>query len=121
MPGMRKLSFMMSVSLDGFYADPEGGLEWQLVDEELHRHFNEYLATTGVFLEGRVMHELMAGFWPTADRDPQSAPAIVEFAGIWRDKPKLVYSRTLQHADWNATVVREVVPEEVEALKAQPG
>ena len=44
-----------------------------------------------------------------------------EFAGIWRDMPKIVYSRTLERADWNTTIVREVVPEEVRALKAQPG
>jgi dihydrofolate reductase len=35
--------------------------------------------------------------------------------------PKLVYSRTLRHADWNSTVVREVVPDEVRRLKEQPG
>jgi dihydrofolate reductase len=46
-----------------------------------------------------------------------------EFAAIWRDMPKTVYSRTLplDRADWNTTVVREVVPEEVRALREQPG
>src|SRR5438067_3030412 len=75
----------------------------------------------GGFLEGRVTHELMAEFWPTADQDPASTPAMVEYSRIWRDMPKIVYSRTLERADWNTTVVREVVPEEVVALKAQPG
>jgi dihydrofolate reductase len=46
---------------------------------------------------------------------------VVEFARIWRDMPKIVYSRTLERADWNTTVVRDVVPEEVMELKAQPG
>jgi dihydrofolate reductase len=35
--------------------------------------------------------------------------------------PKKVFSRTLERADWNATVVRDVVPEEIMELKAQPG
>lgn len=37
--------------------------------------------------------------------------------------PKIVYSRTLPSgpADWNTTIVPEVVPEEVLALKEQPG
>jgi dihydrofolate reductase len=35
--------------------------------------------------------------------------------------PKIVYSRTLEHADWNTTIVRGVVVDEVEALKAEPG
>jgi dihydrofolate reductase len=63
----------------------------------------------------------MAGYWPTADEDPDSTPTVVEFARIWRDMPKFTYSRTLQQADWNTTIVQEVVPEEVMDLKAQPG
>lgn len=63
----------------------------------------------------------MAGFWPTADTDPSSTGPMVEFARIWRDMPKIVFSRTLEHADWNTTVVRDVVVEEIQALKAQPG
>ena len=46
---------------------------------------------------------------------------MVDFAGIWRDMPKIVYSRTLDAAGWSTTVVRGVVPEEVNELKAQPG
>ena len=118
---MRKIILWMMVSVDGFFAGPKGELDWHRVDEELHRYFNEELAAMGAFLHGRVMYELMAGFWPTADQDPAAEEPIKEFAGIWRDMPKLVYSRTLERADWNSTVVREVVPEEIEALKAQPG
>ena len=118
---MRKVALMMSISLDGFIAGPAGELDWHLVDDELHRHFNEVLAGTGALLSGRVMYELMAGFWPTADADPASTPPMVEFAGIWREKPKIVYSRTLQQAGWNTTIVRDVVVEDVMALKAQPG
>jgi hypothetical protein len=46
---------------------------------------------------------------------------VAGFARIWRDMPKIVYSRTLTTADWNTTVVREVVAKEVLELKAQPG
>ena len=118
---MRKVILMMSVSLDGFMAGPDGGLDWQLVDEELHSHFNEVLDAMGAFVSGRVTYELMAGYWPTADADPSSAPPEVEFAGIWREKPKIVYSTTLERAGWSTTVLREVVPEQVTELKRQPG
>src|SRR5207247_1712555 len=104
---------MLSVSLDGFFEGPNRELDWQIVDDELHRYFNYVLRGTGAFLSGRVTYELMAGFWPTADEDPVSTPPMVEFAGIWREKPKIVYSKTLDHADWNTTIVREVVPDEV--------
>ena len=99
---MRKIILMMSVSLDGFIERPDRELDWHMVDDELHSHFNEVLRTAGVFLYGRVNYELMAGFWPTADADPSSTAPMVEFAQIWRDTPKIVYSRTLEQADWNA-------------------
>ena len=118
---MRKIILMMSVSVDGFIEGPDRELDWQMVDDELHTHFNEQLGPMGAFLSGRVTHELMAGFWPTADRDPSSTGPMVEFARIWRDMPKIVFSRTLDRAGWNTTVVREVVAEEIQELKAQPG
>ncbi len=67
---MRKIILMMSVSLDGFFEGPEHELDWQIIDEELHTHFNEELGAMSVFLDGRVTYELMAGYWPTADADP---------------------------------------------------
>ena len=115
---MRKVILTMSVSLDGFIEGPNREIDWHMVDDELHSHFNEWLAAMGAFLSGRVTYELMAEFWPTADSDPSSTGPMVEFARIWRDMPKIVYSTTLEHADWNTTVVRDVVPEEVMALKA---
>ena len=118
---MRKLVLMMSVSLDGFIAGPNGELDWHLVDDELHSHFNQVAASMSVFMHGRVMYELMAAAWPHADSDPASTPPMVEFAKIWRETPKIVYSKTLDRADWNSTIVRDVVAEDVQALKAQPG
>jgi dihydrofolate reductase len=118
---VRKIILQSMVSLDGYMEGPDRDLSWHLVDEELHRHFNQELAAMGTFIEGRVTFELMAQYWPAADQDPDAPAPIAEFASIWREMPKLVYSRTLEHADWSSTIVREVVPEEVEQLKAQPG
>lgn len=120
---MRKIVVSMSVSLDGYVAGPGGDLGWHLVDDELHRHFNEMLGAMSAFLEGRVVYELMEAFWPAADTDPASPAPMIEFARIWRETPKLVYSRTLDDADLgpNASLVRDVVPDEVRALQALPG
>ncbi|MFC9287567.1 dihydrofolate reductase family protein [Streptomyces sp. NPDC057052] len=118
---MRDIVLTASVSVDGYMEGPGRDISWHRVDEELHQHFNDTLREAGAFLSGRVTHELMAGFWPTADQDPEAPAPMAEFAGIWREKPKIVYSRTLEHADWNTTVVRDVVPEEVRALKERPG
>ena len=95
----------MSVSIDGFFEGPGGELDWHLIDEEIHTHFNEQLGAMSAFLEGRITYELMEGYWPTADVDPSASRPVAEFARIWRGMPKIVYSRTLETAGSNSTVV----------------
>ncbi|MGY6023110.1 dihydrofolate reductase family protein [Streptomyces spinosirectus] len=114
---MSKIVLMMNISLDGYVEGPDHDIGWHCVDEETHQHFNDVIGQYGALLSGRRTYELMAGYWPTADADPAISSVGAEFAGIWRKIPKVVYSRTLERADWNATVVRDVVPEEVRALK----
>ena len=118
---MRKIIFWMSISLDGYFEGPNRELDWHCVDDELLQHMNDELGKMGAFLHGRRMYDLMAKYWPTADRDHPDNKITVEFASIWKRMPKVVYSSTLQEAGWNSTVVRAVVPEEVRALQAQPG
>ena len=118
---MRRIVLHLGISLDGYFEGPDADISWHRVDEELHSFFNQLLARSSAFLEGRVTYEMMEAYWPTADQDPDAPPPMVEFAGIWRDMPKVVYSRTLDTPGPNATVVRDVVPEEVRALQAQPG
>jgi len=56
---MRTIVVQMMLPLDGFFEGPDRDLSWHLVDEALHAHFNEVLATMSAFLEGRVTYELM--------------------------------------------------------------
>ena len=118
---MGKIVVQMSLSLDGFMEGPDRDISWHMVDEEVHTDVNAYLETNGAFLQGRVTHELMVDFWPTADEDPSAPAPVREFARIWRDMPKYVFSKTYDRTDWNTTILRDVVPEEILALKAQPG
>ncbi|MFD1151831.1 dihydrofolate reductase family protein [Saccharothrix hoggarensis] len=115
---MRKIVFMLAVSLDGFFETLDGSIDWHRVDDELHRHMNADLAAMGAFLEGRRTYELMEEFWPNADQDSSIPASMAEFAEIWRGTPKVVYSRTLESVGPNATIVRDVVVDEVLALKA---
>jgi len=112
---------MMSISLDGYIEAPGGDISWHLVDDELHDHFNEVLGAMSAFIHGRVTWELMAAAWPPLDGDSDAPRPMREFAAIWRDMPKLAYSRTLQEAGWNTEIRREVDVEEIRALQAQPG
>jgi dihydrofolate reductase len=118
---MRKIVVSTSVSLDGYFEGPGHDLSWHRVDEEVHAYFNDSLAAMSVFLDGRVTHELMASFWPAAAEDPEEEPVMREFGRIWVDKPKIVFSRTLEDTRWNTSVRREVDPAEIRALQAEPG
>lgn len=100
---MRKIVLMMSMSLDGYIEGPDRDISWHRVDDELHTHMNATVGSMGGLLHGRVVYELMADYWPTADADPDAPASVREFAPIWRDLPKVVYSRTLTNVDWNST------------------
>jgi dihydrofolate reductase len=118
---MRKLIHSMSVSLDGFIAGPDGGIDWGAPDDELHRFHNERVRDLGGQLLGRRLYETML-YWETADQDPSIGATEREFADIWLNLPKVVYSTTLDDVvGHNVRLAREVVPEEIAEMKAQPG
>jgi dihydrofolate reductase len=118
---MRKVIYAEMVSIDGFIEGPNQELDWHLIDEELHRHFNELENTIDIHLYGRRLYENMAAYWPSADENPSAPEFEVEYARIWRNQPKIVFSKTLQQVDYNARLVREVNPREIRLLKEQPG
>ena len=118
---MGRIVFNMSMSLDGRVASANGSLDWVAVDAATHRMFNDEARAMSAFLLGRRMYELLQAFWPMADADPTAQPEIVEFARIWREKPKYVFSRTLDTADSSAHLVREASREEVERIKRETG
>jgi dihydrofolate reductase len=118
---LRKVTYSMLVSLDGFIEGPDHNLDWHVIDEEFHQFVNDQQAEVGAWLYGRGMYEAMAAYWPTADADPSQPGFVLEFARIWRDMPKIVFSKTLDKVAWNSRLVRENLIGEVTKLKAQPG
>jgi dihydrofolate reductase len=118
---MRKVIYSMSVSLDGFTETPDRKIDWVIVDEELHSFFNSQAREQDTFLYGRRIYELMTDYWPTADADPSNPAYIVEYSRIWKDMPKVVFSKTLKEVAWNSRLVSEDIAGEVAKLKAQPG
>ncbi|MFI4977263.1 MAG: dihydrofolate reductase family protein [Solirubrobacterales bacterium] len=117
---MRKLIYSMGVSLDGFIAGPDGEIDWSAPDEELHRFHNQQTREMGAHLCGRRLYEAMV-YWETAEENPSAAEHELEFARIWKDMPKIVFSKTLERVQGNARLVRDGVAEEVAKLKEQPG
>jgi len=118
---MRKVIYAMSVSLDGFIEATNGDLRWADPDEELHKHFNDQETMIDIHFYGRRLYENMAAYWPTADENPSAPRVEIEYARIWKDMKKIVFSKTLKKVDWNSQLVSENIAEEVNRLKAQPG
>jgi dihydrofolate reductase len=117
---MRRLIYSMGVSLDGFVAGPDGEIDWGAPDEELHQFHNDRVREVGVQLLGRRLYEEMK-YWDTAGQDPAAGEIEREFAGIWQELPKIVFSSTLDTVTGNARLAKEGVAEEVAKLREQPG
>jgi dihydrofolate reductase len=118
---MRKLSFGMSVSLDGYVAAPGDDLGWSVPSDELFQWWSDRVAATGLALYGRRLWEDMSSHWPHADQQPGAAPAHIEFARRWRDMPKVVFSSKAGSVDWNARRVTGDAVAEITRLKAENG
>ena len=118
---MRKLAMFNQVSLDGYFTDARGDMSWAhnvRPDPEWDAFGADNASHGGVLLFGRVTYEMMAGFWPT----PQATASMPEIAKGMNDMSKVVFSRTLDRADWkNTTLLHGDLGPEVRKLKAQPG
>lgn len=117
---MRKIIYAQLTSLDGYIEDAEGKIGWTKPDEELHRHFNELEKNLDLNFYGRGMSEAM-DFWLTADQLPDLKEYEYEYARLWQETQRIVFSKTLDEVNGNAELKREFDPEEVRQLKNQPG
>lgn len=114
---MRKLVMAINISLDG-YADHTVAI----ADDELHEFFSDLLDETGIELFGRVSYQMMASYWPHAHEDPAASQSTLDFADKFNAIPKIVFSGTLEKADWsNTTLVRSDALEYVARLKETEG
>lgn len=116
---MGKLIYIMNVSLDGYIETPDHSLDWSIPDEELHTWFNDRARETDVFLYGRRLYEVMAAYWPTAASDPAATDYMLDFARIWNEKPKVVFSATLATVRWNSRLANADIGEELARLRTE--
>ncbi len=116
---MGKLIYSMNISLDGFVETQDHGLDWVLIDEELHTWFNDQARRADAFLYGRRLYEVMTAYWPTAESDPSATESMLDFARVWNAKPKVVFSTSLEKVEWKSRLVTGDVGEELARLRVE--
>jgi dihydrofolate reductase len=114
---MRRLILQTAVSIDGYVAALDGSHPWGGDGEDEDGAFKRWIldsaSAAGAHLMGRVTYEEMASHWPTSSH---------EFARPMNEIPKVVFSKTLQSADWPETqIARGDLGAEIARLKREPG
>ena len=117
---MRKLQAFTIVSVDGYFAGPNGEIDWFKgeQDDEEQAFSAEVSKMGGMLLFGRTTYEMMKGFWPT----PQAIKGDPVMAGVMNSSPKIVFSKTMKPEKdgpvWkNIRVIPELTPETIISLK----
>lgn len=117
---MGKVLYSMSMSLDGYIEDPNGSIEFSAPDDEVHRLANEEAREASAFLFGRRLYELMEGYWPDVDGREGQSEVEAEFARIYVQTPRIVFSDTLDSVADGVQLVRSGdAAAEVEHLKRE--
>lgn len=107
------LIYSMSVSVDGFIADRDGGFDWSVPDDEQFRFHIEQIRELGTHLLGRRLYETML-VWET-DPSLRATEQGAAFADIWSALTKVVFSRTLDSVEGNARLAQASLADEIAA------
>lgn len=116
---MQKLLAFMNISLDGYYADANGEMNWaHQNDPEWNEFASENAQGGGQLIFGRVTYEMMASWWPS----PMAREMMPEVAEGMNSMRKFVFSRTLSEATWrNTELLKGDLADTVRRMKEEEG
>lgn len=119
---MRKLVSFVHLSLDGFVASAQGGLDWVSITEELFDYVGQRIQQTDTALYGRVTYQMMEAYWPTAAAQPNASKHDLEHSHWYKNVRKVVLSKTLADKnDANTKIIRSQLSDEITQLKQGAG
>lgn len=119
---MKKLIMTNWTTLDGYIAGPFGEMDWILGDDQLSDYEIGMVSNADTMLLGKKTYQDFAQYWSAMPTNPNGMPWEKVYAEKINSLKKVVVSHTLQAATWgDSTLWRELKPEAVEALKAEPG
>jgi dihydrofolate reductase len=118
---MQKLMVFNHISLDGYFVDAQGDMSFAnnaSPDPEWDAFVNSNASGNGMLVFGRITYDLMASFWPT----PIAAKSMPVVAERMNALPKVVFSRTMDHAAWiNTRLVKINLAGEIRKMKKESG
>lgn len=118
---MRKIIVSNMMTLDGYLAGLNDEIDWFVTGEDFFEDSADVFDRIGTLLFGRVTYEGMMSFW-TGPGANTVDPVITEFMNT---TPKVVFSRTLDRAEWgkwdNARLAQGEIGAAVATLKQEPG
>jgi len=119
---MRRVVWLMHVSLDRLVAGPNGEIDWVNFDDELIEDVQNLVNTADTALYGRLTYQLMESYWPTVASRPGATKHDIDHSNWLNPALKIVFSRTLKNVEWkNTRIVKDHIREEIVKLKNQPG
>lgn len=119
---MRKVIFLIHVTLDGFVAGPNGEMDWIRYDDDVEKDAHDLHSTTDAAIYGRVTYQMMEGYWPSVLTNPASAGEELKHAQWLDGATKIVVSKTLESVQWkNTVIIHDNIAEEMTKIKQQPG
>ncbi|MCB0920336.1 MAG: dihydrofolate reductase [Actinobacteria bacterium] len=114
-----RVLFSMGASVDGYIADRDGHFAWTVPSEDLFRFHIARVGELGAMICGRRLYETML-VWET-DPAMREDPLDAEFADLWRDLPKIVFSGSLTAVQGNARLATNSLADEVAGALASTG
>jgi dihydrofolate reductase len=117
---VRKVTYSMGMSADGFIVGPDGEIAGTAPDEEMWQFVMDEIRAVDVHLMGRRLYETML-YW----EQPPEGTVFDDFERawtvLWNPLPKVVFSRTLSSVQGASRLATGGLAEEIERLRAEPG
>ena len=129
---MRRIVMFNRVTADGYFAGPDGNLDWVVPDKQIDRSAIEAAGRFDTVLFGRRTYELFVAFWPHTIDDSSTSPnphdsgrlspEMRYMAVFLNEATKLVFSKTLKEVTWkNSRLLHEFDPRKIKAMKSETG
>lgn len=118
---MRKIVMFNRVTLNGYFAGPNGEIDWFIHDPEVDMALHASMDADTMLL-GRVTYQLFASYWPHVLSNPEASDGDRVLAQELNGMTKVVFSTTIQRVTWeNTMLLQDDLVEEARKMKAGEG